>query len=174
MDFSTIQGILALFTSAILLIQLLAGFFIGADSDIDVDGDSSGDFDLSTIFSPKGILHFICGSSWYLVILGKSVFSLKDYLVAGLIGILFMLLIVSIYWLMYKLENYVKREEGEALIGRSGEVYLKLSEKDDLYTYIVKVKINESLQELVVISDLLYLVGDRVIIREYKDGRYYI
>ena len=70
MIFTTIQGILALFTSAILVLQLLIGFFIGADSDIDVDGDASGDFDMSTIFSPKGILQFICGSSWYLVLIG--------------------------------------------------------------------------------------------------------
>ena len=49
MIFTTIQGILALLTSAILVLQLLIGFFIGADSDIDVDGDASGDFDVSTI-----------------------------------------------------------------------------------------------------------------------------
>lgn len=172
MDFSTIQGILALFTSAILLIQLMAGFFIGADSDIDIDGDSSGDFDLSTVFSPKGVLHFVCGSSWYLVILGKSVFNLKDYLIAGLIGILFMLLMVGVYWLMYRLENYVEREKGEALVGRSGEVYLKLSENQ----YIIKIKINESLQELVVSSSDTKPrpVGDHVLVKEYRDGKYYI
>ena len=174
MDFTTIQGILALFTSAILVGQLLIGFFIGADSDIDVDGDASGDFDMSTIFSPKGILQFICGSSWYLTAIGKEVLEFSDYAIAGCIGILFTLIMVGVYWMMYKLQKEIIPETGNKLIGRRGTVYLK---KANHNAYIIDIEINGRLQALEVISDTgekVYQTGDLVTIKRFENEIYYI
>lgn len=174
MDFTSIQGILALFTSAILVSQLLIGFFIGADSDIDVDGDASGDFDISTIFSPKGILQFICGSSWYLVLIGKQVLGFTDYVVAGCIGLIFTLIMVGVYWMMYKLQKEIILETGEKLVGRKGTVYLK---RTNLNTYIIDIEINGRLQALEVRSEdesKIYQTGDLVVIKKYENEIYYV
>jgi hypothetical protein len=174
MIFTTIQGILALLTSAILILQLLIGFFIGADSDIDVDGDASGDFDMSTIFSPKGILQFICGSSWYLVLIGKQVLGFTDYAIAGCIGLVFTLIMVGVYWMMYKLQKEIIPERGEKLVGRRGTVYLK---KANYNAYIIDIEINGRLQALEVISgdgEKTYQTGDIVVIKKYEENIYYI
>ncbi len=175
MIFTTIQGILALFTSAILVLQLLIGFFIGADSDIDVDGDASGDFDISTIFSPKGILQFICGSSWYLVLIGKQVLGFTDYAIAGCIGILFTLIMVGVYWMMYKLQKEIIPERGEKIVGRRGTVYLRKTNNRN--AYIIDIEINGRLQALEVISEdsnKTYQTGDLVVIKKYEENIYYI
>ena len=175
MDFTTIQGILALFTSAILICQLLIGFFIGADSDIDVDGDASGDFDLSTILSPKGILQFICGSSWYLVLIGKQVLGFTDYAIAGCIGILFTLIMIGVYWLMFKLQKEIIPETGNKLIGRRGTVYLRKTNNRN--AYIIDIEINGRLQALDVMSEdesKIYQTGDLVVIKKYEENIYYI
>jgi hypothetical protein len=175
MIFTTIQGILALLTSAILVLQLLIGFFIGADSDIDVDGDASGDFDMSTIFSPKGILQFICGSSWYLVLIGKQVLGFTDYAIAGCIGLIFTLIMVGVYWMMYKLQKEIIPERGEKLIGRRGTVYLRKTNNKD--AYIIDIEINGRLQTLEVISEdsnKTYQTGDLVVVKKYEENIYYI
>ena len=175
MIFTSIQGFLALLTSAILVLQLLIGFFIGADSDIDVDGDASGDFDMSTIFSPKGILQFICGSSWYLVLIGKQVLGFTDYAIAGCIGLIFTLIMVGVYWVMYKLQKEIIPERGEKLIGRRGTVYLRKTNNRD--AYIIDIEINGRLQALEVISEdsnKTYQTGDLVVIKKYEENIYYI
>ena len=175
MIFTTIQGILALLTSAILVLQLLIGFFIGADSDIDVDGDASGDFDVSTIFSPKGILQFICGSSWYLVLIGKQVLGFTDYAIAGCIGLIFTLIMVGVYWMMYKLQKEIIPERGEKLVGKRGTVYLRKTNNRD--AYIIDIEINGRLQALEVISEdsnKTYQTGDLVVIKKYEENIYYI
>ena len=175
MIFTTIQGILALLTSAILVLQLLIGFFIGADSDIDVDGDASGDFDMSTIFSPKGILQFICGSSWYLVLIGKQVLGFTDYAIAGCIGLIFTLIMVGVYWIMYKLQKEIIPERGEKLVGKRGTVYLRKTNNRD--AYIIDIEINGRLQALEVISEdnnKTYQTGDLVVIKKYEENIYYI
>ena len=164
--------IIALLCSAILVIQLLLSLFLGADSDIDVDGDSSADFDLSAVFSPKGILHFACGSSWYLVSVGKAVYSLFDYLIAGLIGLGFALLMVGVYWLMYKLQCEKVREEGEALIGRGGIVYTK----DSNGNYLINIEINGALSTLACVPAYPqkdYPTGSQVTICKYSENTYY-
>lgn len=175
MIFTTIQGILALLTSAILVLQLLIGFFIRADSDIDVDGDASGDFDMSTIFSPKGILQFICGSSWYLVLIGKQVLGFTDYAIAGCIGLIFTLIMVGVYWMMYKLQKEIIPERGEKLIGKRGTVYLRKTNNRN--AYIIDIEINGRLQALEVISEdnnKIYQTGDLVVIKKYEENIYYI
>ena len=175
MIFTTIQGILALLTSAILVLQLLIGFFIGADSDIDVDGDASGDFDVSTIFSPKGILQFICGSSWYLVLIGKQVLGFTDYAIAGCIGLIFTLIMVGVYWMMYKLQKEIIPERGEKLVGKRGTIYLRKTNNQN--AYIIDIEINGRLQALEVISEdsnKTYQTGDLVVIKKYEENIYYI
>lgn len=175
MIFTTIQGILALLTSAILVLQLLIGFFIGADSDIDIDGDASGDFDMSTIFSPKGILQFICGSSWYLVLIGKQVLGFTDYVVAGCVGLIFTLIMVGVYWMMYKLQKEIIPERGEKLVGKRGTVYLRKTNNQN--AYIIDIEINGRLQALEVISEdsnKTYQTGDLVVIKKYEENIYYI
>lgn len=170
----TTTTILALFTTLILVGQLLISFFIGADSDIDVDGDSSGDFDVSTIFSPKGILHFVCGSSWYLVSLGKTVYSFSDYAISGCIGLLFTLIMVGVYWLMFKLQKEIIPEKEQDLVGRSGSIYQKI---DDKGNYIINIEINGALRELGVRAEDInsdYKPLEKVSIKKYENNIYYI
>ncbi len=166
----TLTLFIALFTSAILAIQLLLGLFLGADTDVDFDGDSSGDFDVSSIFSPKGILHFVTGSSWYLVSVGKDIYHFSDYIIAASIGLAFSLLMIGVYWLMYKLQCFKKKESGEDLVGKRGTIYLPMTSG----FYLVDLEISGSIQSIEAKPEekRKYQTGDIVIIKEYREGIY--
>ena len=63
---NTFWGWLFLISAALVLVMLIMSIISGTDLDIDLDGDGMADFDLGTIVSPKGVLHFIFGGSGYL------------------------------------------------------------------------------------------------------------
>ena len=89
-------------------------------------------------------------------------------------GILFTLIMVGVYWMMYKLQKEIIPETGNKLVGRRGTVYLK---KANHNAYIIDIEINGRLQALEVISDTgekVYQTGDLVVIKKYEENIYYI
>ena len=58
---SEIFMLLALVSTGIFLLQFVISIFFGG-LDIDVDGDTNVDFDLGSLFSFKGLIHFLIGS----------------------------------------------------------------------------------------------------------------
>ena len=122
----TFIGIIAVVTLLLILIQLLLSVFGGlGDFDTDLDGDGDVDFDSSIFLSPKGILHFLCGASWYLVLINKDTLGIWDYIIAILVGVVIVVLIAFLYIGLYKLEKKPEEEKGETLVGRTVEIYLK-------------------------------------------------
>ena len=103
LDFWNLPGILALISGFLVVGQLILTLFHGGiDTDLDVDGDGFGDFDLGAILSPKGILHFVFGASWYLVLIqpyrpDRNWFA-YDWFIAIGVGVLVSFLVVLLYW----------------------------------------------------------------------------
>lgn len=186
MNFSgTIYGIIALIASGIFVIQIILTFIgAGADLDIDIDTDtdldvdSGGDlgFELSSLVSPKGALHFLLGSSWYLVLADYTrggFVTWYDWIIAVGVGFVLALILALVYWGMMKLESPNKQESGEELIGRGGTVYLANNESG---VHIITTVINGSKSELTVKSKSgrEYNTGDLATIKNYEEGIYYI
>jgi hypothetical protein len=173
MIINSFWGWMFIITAAIVVIQLIMSVVNGTDLDIDIDGDGVGDFDLGTIVSPKGILHFIFGGSGYLTIIGPEKWNFKGYLIALAIGLVVAGIMFLVYWGMSKLADEKKQEEGEVMVGRSGTVYLPT---DTPGVYEITVVRNEREQHLVVTSKSgkKYKTGKVVSIVAYESGVYYI
>ena len=164
-------GIIACVSLLLILIKLLLTVF-GGIGDFDVDGDGDIDFDSSIFLSPKGIISFLAGSSWYLVLINKDKLGLGDYLVAILIGIVVVAFIALLYWSLYKLAKENVEESGEELVGRSVEIYLKTGENQyDAFVTKNGARVSISVQTKEA-SDLT--PGNTRLIQSFENGVYYI
>lgn len=189
MNFYSVYGFIALISGIFIVLQLVISlFFGGLDIDIDTDTDvdapdssdtnagSGGAFELMSLLSPKGILHFLFGGSWYLVLAEYSrggILLTRDWFIAIGVGFLCSLVICLLYWGMSKLQCEKEQESGEILVGRSGEIYLHVS---GVNKYEINVVINGMKRQLSVVSesDKEYKVGEICVIKSYKDNVYYI
>lgn len=186
MRFNSVYGIIALISGSVMVLQLVLTLIFGGldidtdtDADVDADGDADGDsgssgaFELTSLISPKGILHFLVGGSWYLVLAEYVRGSLlaRDWIIAIVVGFICSLLIGLLYWGMYKLQCEKVKESGNELIGRSGEVYLCVDNNYEIY-----VPINGMKSRLVVLSKSgkKYNTGDLCTIISYENGVYFI
>ena len=184
MNFNSFYGWIAIISSVIFVVQVILTFVGGfgdfdldADTDTDVDsGGGSAGFDLSSLVSPKGILHFLLGSSWCLVLFeyergGHLIW--YDWTIAILVGFLLALIIALVYWGMMKLAKENNPEVGETLVGRSGTIYLA---DNDSNIHIITTIVNGASTELTTKSksDKKYNTGDLVTILSYEKGIYYI
>lgn len=185
LNFNSFYGWIAIISSVIFIIQVILTFIGGfgdfdldtdTDTDTDVDsGGGSGGFDLSSLVSPKGALHFLLGSSWCLVLFEYEKGSLiwYDWIIAIVVGFLLALVLALVYWGMMKLAKENNPENGETLVGRSGTVYLA---DNDNNIYIITTVINGASTELTTKSESekKYNTGDLVTISSYEKGIYYI
>lgn len=109
--------IVFIFSSLILGIQLLMSFF-STDSDFDVDFD--GELTIGDVFSFKGLVHFIFGTSLTLTVFDNTKWI--TILVAILVGVLFVYGLFYLYKFMYKkLEQNINYET--SLENVNAEVY---------------------------------------------------
>jgi hypothetical protein len=91
--------------------------WIFGDIDIDLDVDGDMDFDVSSVLSFKGVLHFLIGFSAYLssiayfsninqtTINDAYQFTILEYVIATIVGIIFMSLLWYVYKFMMKLNH---------------------------------------------------------------------
>ena len=98
------------------VLKLVLTLFFG-DTDVDFDADGDIDFDLSSLFSFKGVLHSLLGFSTYLASVAHfdntSIgfdesynFSIGNYILAVVIGLIFSVVLFYLYKLMMKLNHY--------------------------------------------------------------------
>lgn len=165
LEFNSVFGWLALISTGIILIQLVLSIFFGS-FDIDFDADGDTDFDLGTIASPKGVIQFIAGGSWYLLL--KTPHNVWDYFIAIGIGLIVALSMALLCYGIYKIgtDNKVN-ETGELLVGRSAEIYIPLENN----TYEVSIVINGAKSNLTVKSadpEKKFKTGEIVNIYEIK------
>lgn len=121
--------VIALFTAKIIL-----SWTIG-DLDMDVDFDGIDDFDISSAFSFKGLLHFLVGFSSYLFMRSNvadiekinnvAQFSWVDYIYASICGIILMFVLFYAYKLAMK-ANTTPELPSDLINNSKGIIYLNL------------------------------------------------
>lgn len=165
---------LALFSTGIFIVQFILSFFIGEldlDTDIDLDGDGVDDFSIGDLISFKGLIHFLIGFSWTMWFSRDSNQWIAA-LIAVAVGLIFVIILASVYRLALKLEHRVIPETGRMLVGRDVEVYVHL--RDNQYTAFVVI--NGSKTEIKVFSESNkeYSPGECTTITKFKNNNYLI
>lgn len=176
-DFWNLPGWIALISAFLVVGQLIFTLiFGGINLDVDINGDGFGDFDLGTLISPKGIIHFLFGASWYLVLikpLRLDGWLWYDWLISIGVGIVTSLLVVLLYYWMSKLECDKKRETGEKLVGRAATIYFN-SGNGNYDVSIVCSGMTTTIQVTSISKKLDYKVGESVELVKYENGIYFI
>nr|WP_302829700.1 hypothetical protein [uncultured Bacteroides sp.] len=162
---SNIFLIIALVTTGIFVIQFILSIFFG-----DIDADVDVDADISSVVSFKGLTHFGIGFGWYMYLIGNTDF--RSYMVAILIGLLFVFVVWFLYKKAYQLQQVNRSEKTEQLVGRECTIYFK----QEGGKYTVQMRKDGAMREVDVVSETgkTYQTGDRTIITVYKDGTLYI
>lgn len=172
----TLPGWIALISAFLVVGQLIVSIVFGG-LDIDTDADGFGDFDMSTIASPKGILHFLCGASWYLVLVqpirASREWLFYDWIIAIIVGLVAATMLALVYYGLSRLACEKEKEKGEDLVGRAGFVYLNNGNGN----YDVSISVSGASEIIQVTSetkDTSLKEGDNVVIKSYSDGIYFI
>lgn len=113
-------------------VKLIISWF-GGDFEMDVDLDGVDDFDSSSAFSFKGLLHFLLGASSYLLlranmqnidkINGVAQFGIMDYMFATICGVILMVALFFGYKLAIK-ANATPKLPQDCLNNCKGKIYL--------------------------------------------------
>ncbi len=142
--------------SLILVIQTIMTF-LGLSGEIDVDFDGDGDVDIEgetglTIFSIRNMVAFFTFFGWSgLWMLSSDVSPLMTAIFSVLTGILFMLISMSLFYLVSKMQRSGNINLKNA-IGTTGEVYIPIPANRQSYGKIMVV-IQGGLRELEAITD---------------------
>jgi len=175
----SIEGFIACIALAIIVVQLLVSIFAGGiDADVDINGDGDADFDLSGLLTPKGVLQFVCGFAWYLVLIkpihGGS-WLWYDWVIGAAIGLAVMIIMALLYWGMSKLTHIPKYEQGADLVGRAGTITYKDASNPGLYGFMTTI---DSMQKEIVVKsksgNTTLHAGDSAIIIESDGQNYFI
>ena len=145
---------------------------IGGDFDIDAD------LDLSDVVSFKGLTHFLMGFSGWLSVKSYTTHNVMwyDYLIAFILGVIFVIILYYVYKFLMKLENKPQVLSGKDFIGSTAKVYLVLStiDADTLFKYVVTVNNGTGTVEIPAKSRESYKTGDSVVIKDYVNAYYII
>ena len=140
----------------------------------DFEIDSDADLDISDVVSFKGFTHFIMGlSGWLSVKSLVSTIQWYDYIIAIVLGFIFVVILFYVYKLMMKLESKPTILEGEQFISRPAKIYLTCGRDDIYHYYMITVANGNGTIELYAKSTNKYNVGEAVMIKGLE-GNYYI
>lgn len=159
----------ALTVYSIFIIRFILSW-IGADFDIDAD------VDISDVVSFKGLTHFLMGFSGWLSVKSYITHNVMwyDYLIALILGIIFVILLYFVYKLLISLETKPQILSGRQLIGKTGKIYVILEPEDSIKKYIITVGNGLGTQEYPAKSNNSYKLGDEVVISDYVNAYYII
>ena len=147
--------------------------WIGGDFEIDSDAD----LDISDVVSFKGVTHFMMGLSGWLSIKSFTTHNVQwyDFIIAFVIGLIFVIILFYVYKLMLKLESKPEILSGKELIGHSGKVYIYdyYDIDNGLYHYTVTTNNGIGTIELSAVSTSEFHIGDTVVLCDYN-GSYYL
>lgn len=160
---------LAIVSYGIFIIRFILSW-IGGDFELDSDAD----LDISDVVSFKGLTHFVMGfSGWMSIKSLASGVQWYDYILAIIIGFIFIGVLFFVYKLMCRLESKPIIYSGRNLIAHSATVYMICGKEGDFYKYIIMTGNGIGTIELNAKSIKEYKVGDISTIVDY-DGAYYI
>lgn len=159
----------ALTVYSIFIIRFILSW-IGADFDIDAD------IDISDVVSFKGLTHFLMGFSGWLSVKSYITHNVMwyDYLIALILGVIFVILLYFVYKLLISLETKPQILFGKQLIGKTGKIYVILESEDSIKKYIITVGNGLGTQEYPAKSNNSYKLGDEVVISDYVNAYYII
>lgn len=159
----------ALTVYSIFIIRFILSW-IGADFDIDAD------VDISDVVSFKGLTHFLMGFSGWLSVKSYITHNVMwyDYLIALILGVIFVILLYFVYKLLISLETKPQILSGKQLIGKTGKIYVILEPEDSIKKYIITVGNGLGTQEYPAKSNNSYKLGDEVVISDYVNAYYII
>lgn len=145
--------------------------WIGGDFEIDAD------LDISDVVSFKGVTHFLMGFSGWLstkTYINNNI-QWYDWLIAFIIGLIFVVILFYVYKFMLKLESKPEILSGKDLIGHSGKIYIyEYYDVDNgLYHYTITTNNGVGTIELPAVSTLELRTGDTIILYDYN-GSYYL
>lgn len=166
--------LVALVSSGIFLLQFILSIFFGSvDVDVDVNADGSAEFDMGSILSFKGLIHFAMGAGWFMYLF-RPPYSALHYIGAIVSGALFVFILAWLYKLCFKLRQVNKPEEGTDLVGRQCTIYARCGKGET--EYVVNIAINGAQRQLTVKSanGRAYKEGATLILKDYKGGTYFI
>lgn len=159
----------ALTVYSIFIIRFILSW-VGADFDIDAD------VDIGDVVSFKGLTHFLMGFSGWLSVKSYITHNVMwyDYLIALILGIIFVILLYFVYKLLISLETKPQILFGKQLIGKTGKIYIILEPEDSIKKYIITVGNGLGTQEYPAKSNNSYKLGDEVVISDYVNAYYII
>ena len=159
----------ALTVYSIFIIRFILSW-VGADFDVEAD------VDVSDVVSFKGLTHFLMGFSGWLSVKSYITHNVMwyDYLIALILGIIFMILLYFVYKLLISLETKPQILSGKQLIGKTGKIYVILEPEDSIKKYIITVGNGLGTQEYPAKSNNSYKLGDEVVISDYINAYYII
>ena len=159
----------ALTVYSIFIIRFILSW-VGADFDIEAD------VDISDVVSFKGLTHFLMGFSGWLSVKSYITHNVMwyDYLIALILGVIFVILLYFVYKLLISLETKPQILFGKQLIGKTGKIYVILEPEDSIKKYIITVGNGLGTQEYPAKSNNSYKLGDEVVISDYVNAYYII
>ena len=159
----------ALTVYSIFIIRFILSW-VGADFDVDAD------VDISDVISFKGLTHFLMGFSGWLSVKSYITHNVMwyDYLIALILGVIFVILLYFVYKLLISLETKPQILSGKQLIGKTGKIYVILEPEDSIKKYIITVGNGLGTQEYQAKSNNSYKLGDEVVISDYVNAYYII
>ena len=159
----------ALTVYSIFIIRFILSW-VGADFDVEAD------LDVSDIVSFKGLTHFLMGFSGWLSVKSYTTHNVMwyDYLIALILGVIFVILLYFIYKLLISLETKPQILFGKQLVGKTGKIYVILEPEDSIKKYIITVGNGLGTQEYPAKSNNSCKLGDEVVISDYVNAYYII
>ena len=159
----------ALTVYSIFIIRFILSW-VGADFDVEAD------VDIGDVVSFKGLTHFLMGFSGWLSVKSYTTHNVMwyDYLIALILGIIFVILLYFVYKLLISLETKPQILFGKQLIGKTGKIYIILEPEDSIKKYIITVGNGLGTQEYPAKSNNSYKLGDEVVISDYVNAYYII
>ena len=156
---------------SIFIIRFILSW-VGGDFDVETD------VDVSDVVSFKGLTHFLMGFSGWLSMKSFTTHNVVwyDYLIAFVLGVIFVIILYYVYKFLMKLENKPQVLSGKDLIGSTAKVYLVLSiiDADTLFKYVITVDNGIGTVEIPAKSRESYKKGDSVVIKDYVNAYYII
>lgn len=162
---------IAVIVYGIFIIRFILSW-VGGDFDIE------SDVDVSDIVSFKGLTHFLMGFSGWLSVKSFTTHNIMwyDYLIAFVLGVIFVIILYYVYKFLMKLENKPQVLSGKDLIGSTAKVYLTSStiDADTLFKYLITTDNGIGTVEIPAKSREFYKIGDSVVIKDYVNAYYII
>lgn len=163
---------------SIFCLKSLVTWFFG-EVEIDVDFDGDVDIDVSSMFSFKGILHFLLGFSTILSAIGYNnthsltapyTFPWWAYAFAILIGMLTMVGLFFLYKGMMKLNHYTT--DNPKFDGLKGVVRVRTS-GDVFNEYALIVYTPQGMHQITAYSPEYFGIGEEAVIKANKTEKRY-